>query len=412
MSLPRLLEPDLAADARRLGGAFGGFLREIATTARRRGAPAVHFLSSEGRWFATAYERIRSAAPDGAGTPPAHHLPISRQASFLASLPACNAASLAPLLAQYNAATLGAVLASLGVGFAAADLAACGLDAARPWAEQADRALACPALMERLEARRREQRRLLVDHLAGHGVPSTGEALVADIGWRGSIQDNLVRLLPDARLHGCYFLLLAPFVAPDPRGPRQSFLQPDAATARRLRFGAPLELAVGCQEGSVTGYRSVQGVVQPIEAPPPGMADMAVARLARFRAAVMDAAIHVPSSAEQALIDVLHCLEHPSSGFAALYLCSERDERFGTGRTLGSPARLTLRDLLAALLRPAARHRFGLALATSGWPWALLRRDLPWLLPLLRPALLRLDLRLPGAPRAAGLALQRSGQWG
>ena len=86
MSLPRLLDPELAADARRLGGAFGGFLREVAATARQRQATAVYFLSSEGRCFAATYERIRAASPDGAQLPPARHLPISRQASFLASL--------------------------------------------------------------------------------------------------------------------------------------------------------------------------------------------------------------------------------------------------------------------------------------------------------------------------------------
>ncbi|TDH61041.1 hypothetical protein E2C06_18875 [Dankookia rubra] len=395
-----LLGPGLAADARRLGGAFGGFLRAVAETARARGAPSVHFLSSEGRWFAATYARIRAASPDAMRIPPARHLPISRQASFLASLETCDPASLAPLLAQYTRASLGAVLASLGVACPAAELSGFGLHAARPWAEQAPRAFACTALMRRVELRRQEQRGLLLRYLAQQGLSAGGEALVADIGWRGSIQDNLSRLLPRARLHGCYFLLLAPFVAAAPDSTRQSFLAPDAATARRLRFGAPLELAVGSPHGSVTGYRAGDAGVTPVEAPPPRQPAAIADHLAGFRAALAEVATGAPSTPDVALRDVLRVLEHPSEALAALYLGCERDESFGTGGSVGSPAPLTLGRLFAALPRRAARHRLGLALADSGWPWALLRRDLPWLLPLLRPALLRLDLRLPGAPRS------------
>lgn len=397
------LEQDLAADARRLGGAFGGFLREVAATARQRRVTAVHFLSSEGRWFAAAYERLRATSPDGARVPPARHLPISRQASFLASLDTCDAASLAPLLAQYNAASLGAVLASLGIDCATAELAQLGLDVAAPWKDQGRRALACPSLMRRVDERRRQQRDLLRRYLAQQGFPNGAEALVADIGWRGSIQDNLVRLLPGTRLHGCYFVLLAPFVAPDPRCTRQSFLQPDAATARRLRFGAPLELAVGSPQGSVIGYGTSAGVVHPVEGPPPGSAATMAARLAGFRAAMAEAAAGQPVLREAALREVLRVLERPSPAFAALYLDCERDERFGTGRMVACPQPLRLGSLLGGLTDRAARHRLGLVLADSGWPWALLRRDLPWLLPLLRPVLLRLDPRLPGAPRSVAV---------
>ncbi|MFC7474684.1 hypothetical protein ACFQS7_09990 [Dankookia sp. GCM10030260] len=408
------LDPALAAEAARLGGAFGGYLRDVAATARQRRAPVVVFLSGEGRWFAATYERIRAATPEGRDLPPARHLAISRQASFLASLDRFDATALAPMLAQYNAASLGAVLGSLGLDLSAAALASLGLDAGRPWTDQAGRAFGCAPLVRHIEARRQAQRSLLLAYLAQQGFPTVGEALVADIGWRGSIQDNLGRLLPQARLHGCYFLLLAPFVAADPRCTRQSFLQPDAATARRLRFGAPLELAVGNETGSVIGYAGEAGEVRPVEAPAPRTSGM----LATFRAALAEAAARSTAGPRQALAATLRFLEHPSRDFAALYFGSKRDERFGTGQVLASPPALTAGDLLAALAGSAARHRLGLALARSGWPWALLQRDLAWLLPVLRPALLRLDLRLPGAPRSlapvpqGGLILRRGDQAG
>ncbi|WP_431269974.1 hypothetical protein [Dankookia sp. P2] len=407
MSPPQPLESDLAADARRLGGAFGGFLRDVAATARRARRGLGAFPVWRGALVCRRLRAHPRRLPAAARIPPALHLPISRQASFLASLETCDAASLAPLLAQYTRASLGAVLTSLGVACPPAELAASGLDPARLWTEQAARAFACTSLMRRIELLRQEQRALLLRYLSQQGLPAAGEVLVADIGWRGSIQDNLSRLLPRARLHGCYFLLLAPFVVPSPASTRQSFLAPDASTARRLRFGAPLELAVGSPHGSVTQYRAEGDWVRPVEAPLPATPAVIAARLARFRAALAAAAVAAPTPPDAALSDVLRVLEHPSRGFAALYLGGARDERFGTGGTVASAARLTLGRLLAALPHRAERHRLGLALADSGWPWALLRRDLPWLLPLLRPALLRLDPRLPGAPCSVASAPRR-----
>jgi hypothetical protein len=284
------------------------------------------------------------------------------------------------------------------------------LDPSARWTAQADRALGAAALLRRLEARRAEQRALLLDLLEHREFPAAGDVLVADIGWRGSIQDNLCRLLPQADVHGCYFLLLDPFMRAAAGCTRQSYLLPDPATARRLRFGAPLELAVGCEQGTVLGYRRHDASVEPVEAAPLAMTTPERIRLAAFRAALADAAVRAaaaPLSAGIALRDVLSFLERPPTGFAALYFASERDERFGVGRMFDTSPAVNPGLLLAALVSRAARNRFGRTLADSGWPWALLRRDLRWLLPVLRPLLLRLDLRLPGAPRSLGEAGQR-----
>ncbi|WP_149535704.1 hypothetical protein [Siccirubricoccus phaeus] len=404
-------EAALRPVAAALGPAFGGFLRGVAETARARGAPAVWFLSGEGQWFAATYARLCAAL--GGGFPPARHLAISRRASFLPSLERLDRGALAPLLAQYTSASLGGVLASLGLALPAAALAAGGLDPAQPWAEQAARALALPALRDAAEARRAAQRALLLRFLAQQGFPAAGEALVADIGWRGSIQDNLCRLLPALRLHGCYFLLLPGFSPAPANATRQSFLLPPGPReARRLRFGAPLELAVGGEGGSVIGYAAAGSGAAPVAGPPPACPPAARRALAGFRAALAEAAVARQARPEVALRDTLRFLEHPPRAFAALYFAHERDERYGTGRSHLAAAPLKAGALLSAVGQAGARRRLGLALAESGWPWALLQRDLPWLLPLLRPVLMRLDPRLENAPRMLGAATSRAAPGG
>jgi hypothetical protein len=60
-----------------------------------------------------------------------------------------------------------------------------------------------------------EQRRALDAYLRQEMDLRERDVLVVDIGWRGTIQDNLARVMPDHRLHGLY-LGLFPMLNPQP----------------------------------------------------------------------------------------------------------------------------------------------------------------------------------------------------
>jgi hypothetical protein len=67
-----------------------------------------------------------------------------------------------------------------------------------------------------VEAVLAERRRALTDYLHQEMDLGHREAVVVDVGWRGTIQDNLARVLTDHQLHGVY-LGLFPFL--NPQGP-------------------------------------------------------------------------------------------------------------------------------------------------------------------------------------------------
>jgi len=398
--------------ARRLGVVFGDFLAEVARRARARGSERVFFLSREGHWFAETYAAMRERTPEGALYPPAVHLPVSRRATFLPSLDGLDGAAMGPLLAQYRDASVQAVLTSLGwfeaVSPEQAAALAARIDPDAAWAAAGPALLAIPEVHAVLEARRREQKDLLLSLLASHGLSTGGAPItLADIGWRGSIQDNLARLLPGCPMHGCYFLLQPAFVPPPPGVSKESFLLPPDhpdrdRLRRRLRFAAPLELLVCAEQRSVTGYR--RGPAGPVLVTDdrPLNTQAVAAKLTALRNAMAAAALvdgfdrpHGPQEAARtALSEILRFLETPPMAFIALYFETLRDESFGAGRLIDRAQPLELSLLIRAVWSGRARMWLGHRLADSGWPWALLKRDVPLLAPLLRSAMIRRDPRL------------------
>jgi hypothetical protein len=67
----------------------------------------------------------------------------------------------------------------------------------------------------RLQAINAERRTALLDYLGRQTDLDLDRMLVVDVGWRGTVQDNLARLLPDTHLVGWY-LALFPFLNPQP----------------------------------------------------------------------------------------------------------------------------------------------------------------------------------------------------
>ncbi len=379
---------------RAIGTALGHHLLWLGATVR---AERLHFLSREGAWLARHYAALRARRRDGAGWPAPVPLAVSRRSSFLPSLPAVTADGLLPLLAQYRDATGAAVLDSLGLA-PPPGLAGLGRRFADPGVAEA--ILGDPAIAAALARRHAGQRAALLAYLDQQGALA-GEALaVADIGWRGSIQDNLARLLPDRRVTGFYLALLPPLAEAPPNAAKRGFLlepRDPPHLARRLRFVAPLEFAASDETPSVLGYALRDGRAEPLH-DALVLVPHASAAFRAFQAAIAEgvtdtAGLRTPDPALARTL-LLQVVESPPPALARLFFEAWRDDRFGAGMLRRGAPRLRGADLLRALSGPAARHALGRRLAESGWPWGLLVRDMPRAAPLLRRLILAVDARL------------------
>jgi hypothetical protein len=103
-------------------------------------------------------------------------------------------------------------------------------------------------------------------YLAQRGIrPQQRDLFIVDIGWRGTIQDNLAYLLPNTHITGCYLGLLNLLNEQPPNveklcyGPDESRDPPHVAES--IRFVSPLEMLANTGAGSVHGYADQDGRV-------------------------------------------------------------------------------------------------------------------------------------------------------
>ena len=100
-------------------------------------------------------------------------------------------------------------------------------------------------------------------YLAEHGVADMDtEIAVVDIGWRGTIQDNLCYLYPHIKFVGYYFGLI-PALNNQPKNAQKfGFINRFHSRAMLLKSHTQLEMLCSCEKGSVTGYRITNGKVE------------------------------------------------------------------------------------------------------------------------------------------------------
>jgi hypothetical protein len=254
----------LAANTAVLFAAFVLFLlEEISRTAPAR----LFFFAREGAFFRRLYEMARNAAPLHAALPPSRLLQVSRLATFGPSLASLDPQELMRLWRLYPTQSARELLRSLNLEPSdyGRVLARHGLKAdepvARPWSNPAlQRFLGDDDFQRAAKLRLAEQRKLLLRYLCQEGLePGIGNCLIVDIGWRGTIQDNIALLLPGVRFHGVYLGLLQ-FLNPQPPhvskvafGPNLN-LGAQASNPEVLHFVAPVEMLTNSGNGSVKSY--------------------------------------------------------------------------------------------------------------------------------------------------------------
>jgi hypothetical protein len=314
--------------------------------ALRRGLGAVHYLSREGLFL----ERVHAAvAPvlEGATVPRAVHLATSRRSTFGASLSGATRDELSRMWSMYGEQSPRAMLTSMGVEPETLEeaLRVHGLALDEPVPDVAvDPRIAAfledAEVRHGLDLRLAEARALLREYLLAHADIQSGQVLLCDVGWRGTIQDNLARVVPEVDTVGVY-LGLFPFLNPQPEnshkqavafdgnlGDDYSFVNPPAGIERPWTPDAPSTVAyVRDERGEVTPVSESSEVAasRAIEAYQEAVVQ-AAPTVARFLLANGLAA----GALREALGGVVRAYyEDPVPGLPDLWFDSGHDDTFG-----------------------------------------------------------------------------------
>lgn len=349
----------------RVAPLFVSFVLSVLEDAARMGLDRVYYFTREGEFFAQIHEAIRRAvaatSPDaklwGRPIPRAQVLCVSRVATFLPSLREVTTREMMRVWNQYSTQSMGQLIATLGLSPVTFEglLARHGLTLDEPitypWGDSRvitlfeDR-----GFLRLIERARNDARTLLQRYLSEQGISPGDNVLCVDIGWRGTIQDNLAHLCPNTHFHGVYFGMQRTLNQQPPNASKRAF-GPDMHTdeptvACLLDEVAPIEMITNALGGSVIGYHMVGDIrdkhVQAIRKSNPREDAAFSAATQYLQAGVIDATADVVDwfqlrgtttrECRPLAIDLLRrVLYHPPQALARAFFSLAHNETFGAG---------------------------------------------------------------------------------
>jgi HAD superfamily hydrolase (TIGR01549 family) len=228
-------------------------------------AQDVFFFSKEGEFLKILFDQMQA---DLFGRPVvrSHYLLVSRKAAFLASLKPLDEEDFSRLFYFYRNISPRDFLLSLNIEEAlAADLCQqAGIDfQARlpdlPNQPAFRQLLACDAFRDLYEHRRSQQRRNFLAYLTSFGVDYERDGLtIVDVGWKGSIQDNIWHILGGkVKMQGYYAGFLDAAVK-QPGNGKQGLLFDNTSPLPYFNVynnnRSLFEMMLGASHGSADGY--------------------------------------------------------------------------------------------------------------------------------------------------------------
>jgi hypothetical protein len=366
----------LKAIGRAYAPLFAAFSGRILELAREQKLTDAWFFTREGFFFKAVFESFQRGLGDIAVQPRLLH--VSRLATFAASLTPPLEQSLQRLWSQYSTQSIENLFSSLGIPPDAFEkaISAQGLRLQSPAKALNFEDVALRAPLERAVLAKEASLR---QYLQETGFPESGAALVVDIGWRGTIQDNLAHLLPEVLFSGAYLGLL-PRLNKEPSNVTKAALIADLQlddslqSRQRLTHSLPFEMLCNGQGGSVKGYhegkptlelnqeedRVFQSFTRYVQA---GVLE----EVYQLGVAVREGALTRERLRIEGLAVWDTILRNPAPALIEAVLTLEHNETFGVGQHIRYGAGITWKLLLSSLTNRSARER--LVVESIGLPW-------------------------------------------
>lgn len=255
---------DLAVAGKLLSPMVVGFVLACMQEAIHRQCNRIFFFAREGIFFKRIYEELVNLDIFDLGQyPQPIVLYVSRRATFAASLRELSLLEMMRMWNMYSTQSVTAMARSLNLDIEMVATIAKGYGIEPntpiqyPWLNEKFKIFfhspefqgyGVPALAQ--------QKTRLLQHLeqAGFEIEAPIQRVIVDIGWRGTIQDNISRLV-NGQVHGVY-LALKGFLNQQPENSTKSAFLSDDNNADQYDPGdvAALEFILNAPGGSVIGY--------------------------------------------------------------------------------------------------------------------------------------------------------------
>jgi hypothetical protein len=342
------------------------------------------------------YDAVMEVFDTGLESPPYSVISVSRLSTFAPSLADLTPERFADVWAVYNPQTVAGFFATLGIE------ATCDLDELARFGLKLDDRMEAPERDDRFVAllahppfRARvmpvidSMRARLLRYLASEGLSASSRRVsTVDIGWHGSIQSNLGRLLPQTQFQGLYLGLdkrRSPLAANVAQSAYVADLRRSARHADLVTYVAPMEFLCSAEFGSTVGYS--EGLrCEPIRMAVDRETQQAFANVvAPFQAGVVAGArkwaqelrTHGLGSKDlttEAVAAWQNLIHEPTDYIAHGFAETTIDETFGFGRTFRLPRHFDPRASAAGFSEsPSVSVRMKDTVRAIPWPQAFAR---------------------------------------
>lgn len=247
------------------------FVYSIVEYAIKNNIPKVYYCTREGETFIKIHEIIKQNNPfGGVQVPKCETIEVSRMATFSSSLKEFSIPELLRLWSQYREQSMKALFKTLAIDIKPYQkfMERYELDIEEeiitPWFDlRIQNLCADKEFTNQINQELKRKKEELLEYLQKEkGITNNNEPIfIVDIGWRGTIQDNLAHILTNKQIDG-YYLTLYDFYNLQPQNSKKvSFI--DDINIRNNEVASMLTLLEWIYNpgtGSVTGYKQGKAI--------------------------------------------------------------------------------------------------------------------------------------------------------
>lgn len=372
---------------RKYGVIFYTFVMEIIEKAMKDGHQKVYYLTREGEFFKRIHDDIVRNNPYGMELPSSELLEVSRVATFASSLREVSLTEMMRLWNQYSTQSMTSFFKSLDIQ--AEDFLPFlekydidpNKDIQYPWLhEHVQRLFADESFCRFMKKNIDQKKRSLLRYMMEKGIVNDGTPIfLVDIGWRGTIQDNLSYILPNKMVDG-YYVGLFDFINEQPSNVLKNGFLTRNEMNRILRFVSPFEMICNSSSGSVIRYDSESS--QAIKAMDTKEDNIHHKYISYFQNGVMSCGeeitstinIHALTSSDlkfQALKALEGLMQNPPIMIAKAFFELTHNETFGVGGYVHKKGNFPYVYAALSIISKRSRRLFKQMVEDSAWPQGL-----------------------------------------
>lgn len=348
---------------------FYSFIKWIILDTKRRGINKIYFFTREGEFYKQIADEIKDDSIDTSV------LEVSRLATFFPSLEKFNIDNLMRIWSQYSKQSMDALFKSLGLNIS--DY----VDYLKKYNIKKSEIIDCPfkdervkklfensKFVEKVELEKDLKKKEILKYFENKGLNSKKETIaIVDIGWRGTIQDNICYLLPHKHIVGYYFGL-SNFLNKQPvNSEKYGFLNMFKRGPKYIECVTPFEMISNSPNGSTIGYKDGKAIRKIDEKENESFYNCSKYIQNGVLNEIKNYTEEVPNY-DKAIKQLAKIAYDPNKRLAKTYFKLKHNEEFGVGGFVDKQSKISKFLLLKAFVSRKSREEWRIKLTNTTWP--------------------------------------------